>query len=692
MTGARPSITAATMCGLLVAALAAIAPPAAAAPPTAGSVVAAGSVIAAARPVTGRPPAGRPSVAPSAGASVGDKLRTDSIVAQLAAATITPAEAVAQAHAEAAANGINDYLSVTDRTTGAVLAQSDSGTQVASESIMKLMLASYYMVIVGGYQNQSQDVLDQLSYMIRYSDDATADAYFTSAAIPTIAARYGMGSTINATDRTGHWGAVRITAHDMTTFLFQAAHDAEVGPWLLPVMAQVAPVGSDGFDQHFGMNSLTGVHGSKQGWGDDQFWTDASNVINSVGYTDRYFVAILQNSYSYPDPARETSTYAAQTISTSGVTVSPPTPPAPRPPPPPPPLRDGDFVSGPGSAAVYRLAGGAPVYVSNWAAFGGAHPVRVLSAGQFAALRSRPIDGTYVMATGTNAVYRMVGGAPIYVSRWAAVGGAKPTVIIDEQAIARAGSPGVWAHLLYRPADGSYLRASGSNQVFRVIAGAPTYVQNWANFGGGKPSTLVDAAAISGAGRPGAWTHLRNQVPDGVFLRATSGEVYRVAGGAPIYVSTWAAFGGPQPAQAIDPAAVALAGSGGPYVHLAGRPRDGTLLSVSGSTAIYETAGGAPLYLASWSVFGGARPTVRIDAAAVSHGGQGGVWTHLLFYPATGSFITGQPGGRVYRISLGRAVYVPSWAPYGGGRPTMQITQLTIARAGTGGYFNHLRK
>ena len=186
--------------------------------------------------------------------------------------------------------------------------------QVASESIMKLLLASYYLVLYGGYTATPDSVKNQLAYMLEFSDNAIASALFSANAVPTIAARYGLGNTTNATDRVGHWGAVRITAGDMTRFLFRASKDPAVGPWLIPVMAQTAPNGSDGFNQHFGLNALTGDHGSKQGWGCDSFWTAPSCAIHSVGYTDRSFVAVLQLSSDYPDPMRDTSTHAARVI------------------------------------------------------------------------------------------------------------------------------------------------------------------------------------------------------------------------------------------------------------------------------------------------------------------------------------------------------------------------------------------
>ena len=607
ITRARAAVAA---CGLLLTGLVTPLPADATAPAARSAAPAAPA---------GESAAARRAAGPTTGVAPG-------LLADLAAATSTPAQAVAQAHAQAAANGINDYLSVVDRSSGAVLAQSGSGTQVASESIMKLMLASYYLVLAGGYQYQSADVLANLSYMIRYSDDGTANSYFSSAAIPTIAARYGMRSTINATDRVGHWGAARITAADMTTFLYRASRDPQVGPWLLPVMAQVAPVGSDGFNQAFGMNALTGTHGSKQGWGGDQFWSAASSVINSVGYTDRYFVAILQNSYSYPDPARSTSTYAARAIAASRAAVAAPPPPAA------PPIRNGDFIRRGSEPAVYRIAGGAPVYVHSWAPFGGVKPVRSITAAQWAKLPSLPADGTFLTATGTGEVYRVVYGAPVYVARWDRFGGVKPTTVVDAAAITNAGHSGVWLHLRAKVPDGRFLLSTGNNQVFRIAGGAPVYVSTWAAFGGAKPTQLVDQDAIIRAGQPGRWSHLNRQ------------------------------------------------------------PANGTYLSVNGSTAIYRVAGGAPVYVASYSGLDGNKVPVQIDGQAVNRGGQPGPWEHLGFYPATGTFLTGVPGGRVYRVSAGRPVYVPSWAPYGGPRPTVLVNQVTIDRAGSGGAYNHLRR
>lgn len=299
-----------------------------------------------------------------------------------AAATI-PAKpvknAVADAARYAAEHGVRAYISVVDRRTGATVAQTpNAGDPVQSESVVKLLIAAYHLVANGGYQRTPATLKSRLAYMLKYSDDATASALFTPAAVPFIAKRYGLQSTSNAPGRVGRWGSAQVSAADMTQFLARAAADPLVGPWLLSVMAQTAPHGSDGFDQRFGLEALTGEHGSKQGWGSDTASGPRLNAIHSVGFTSRYFVAILQLAARPTPVLKITSTYAARLVD-AAITLPP---------------RDGVFV--------------------------------------------RYDDATY----------RMVGGAPIRVTSWPAVGGVQPAAVIDPAAIAHAGSGGAWDHLL----------------------------------------------------------------------------------------------------------------------------------------------------------------------------------------------------------------------------------------------------
>jgi putative cell wall-binding protein/surface antigen len=179
-------------------------------------------------------------------------------------------------------------------------------------------------------------------------------------------------------------------------------------------------------------------------------------------------------------------------------------------------VHSGDFVSYRGD--VYRIAGGAPIYVSNWATFGGIKPTIALSDSQWAGLRTYPADGTLVSAQPSQQVFTIVGGAPLYISDWATVGGAKPTVSIGDDDIrnadqADAASP--WNHLRFHPSDGTFVSAQPSQRVYQVTGGAPSYVSDWASVGGVQPVTNVGDDVIRNAGTPdhaSQWSHLRQRL------------------------------------------------------------------------------------------------------------------------------------------------------------------------------------
>src|SRR5450631_3199615 len=286
-------------------------------------------------------------------------------------------------------------------------------------------------------------------------------------------------------------------------------------------------------------------------------------------------------------------------------------------------VTDGSFIQIAGRPQIYRIAGGAPTYVSTWAAFGGSEPTTSISQASFDALRTVPADGTFVTGGQHGQVYRIAGGAPTYVSTWKAFGGSQPTVTGDQAAIDHAGAGGVWNHLNFRPADGTF---------------------------------------VAGGQR---------------------GEVYRFAGGAPLYVSSWNALGGPQPVIAMNQAAIDKAGAGGPWNHVAYRPADGTFVIGAKRGGVYRFAGGAPLYVSTWTPFGGPKPTVVVDQRALdSARGASGAFSHALLAPADGTFVTGVPSGRVFRVSSGVATWVLSWTPFGGRKPTVMVSDADLYYAG----------
>lgn len=230
-----------------------------------------------------------------------------------AIAATTPQAAIYSGATNAAAKGITTYAAVLDRSTGKVLATSpNANTQVASASIVKLFLAAHYLVQYNG--NLPSGMSSSLRSMIASSTDSVASAYWTSAAIPAMAARYGLSNTANPPG--GRWGASRITAADTAQFLYRAGKDPVVGPWLYSAMAAATDLGTDGFNQNFGFNALAGG-GSKQGWGGDH-WTSQYLVIHSVGFTSKYIGAVLQTGGSGTYYAmRDTATHTARLIASS---------------------------------------------------------------------------------------------------------------------------------------------------------------------------------------------------------------------------------------------------------------------------------------------------------------------------------------------------------------------------------------
>jgi hypothetical protein len=329
---------------------------------------------------------------------------------------------------------------------------------------------------------------------------------------------------------------------------------------------------------------------------------------------------------------------------------------------------DGSFVVA--ANRVWRLVGGALVYVSSWTPYGGRHATIRLTAAQYAAVRGTHVrDGEFVRTIQDGRVYVVADGTPIYVSSWAAVGGVHRVVPIDARVLQYVGQSSVlgagfkrWADLDASYADPDHRLSSDSfvshfvrtldGRVYVLTAGAPVYVSSWTPFGGPQRTVLIDAAAIDRAGQPGPWRFLRwypeNSSTSGLLVAAArpgaAQSLYAVAGGAPIYVPDTENFpeflGANYP---VDPVAVARAGTGGPFNHLRARPADGTFLS-----AMHDANPGALEYPSTtyWVSGGAAIPVVdaaachlrwpyvtMIDQIAVDNAGTGGVWDHLAKPP-----------------------------------------------------------
>ena len=171
-------------------------------------------------------------------------------------------------------------------------------------------------------------------------------------------------------------------------------------------------------------------------------------------------------------------------------------------------------------------------------------------------------DGTFVQVSGTPYFYEILGGSPMFVSDWTAVGGVQPYTVITQQQFDALGPV---------PANGALFQTN-TGAVYLVAGGAPMYVSSISVFPGAPPPLLVDEWNVDNAGIPGS--HLTRLPANGTFLTTTIGQSYRVAGGAPIGIVNWSAFHGVQPSVTID--SWDIANIFNPLAHLVYRPAVGT--------------------------------------------------------------------------------------------------------------------
>jgi hypothetical protein len=169
------------------------------------------------------------------------------------------------------------------------------------------------------------------------------------------------------------------------------------------------------------------------------------------------------------------------------------------------PAPSGSFLRVRETGEVYRLVGRTPVYVSTWTAFGGTKPTYLVSSTSLATLPVRPAEGIFIRGAQRGETYRVVGGAPVYVSTWAAFGGPKPYTTVDQVAIDKAGSATRYNHLRFRPVDGTTVTAQPSGKRYRISGGVPVPTTT------GLGARVADDVAIKRAGDTSAirWTHLR---------------------------------------------------------------------------------------------------------------------------------------------------------------------------------------
>jgi hypothetical protein len=138
-------------------------------------------------------------------------------------------------------------------------------------------------------------------------------------------------------------------------------------------------------------------------------------------------------------------------------------------------------------------------------------------------------------------------------------------------------------------------------------------------------------------------------VPDGTFVQVTgSTEIYRIAGGAPLLVNDWSGFGGPQPVQQITQIQ---------FDELRSFPADGTFLSESATGPTYRVAGGSPIGIGTWDIYGGPQPNIQIDPWDIQN--MSSPFAHLRSAPADCTVVQGLPSGAYWQFAGGQRTAAP---------------------------------
>jgi len=241
----------------------------------------------------------------------------------LVVAVTPPAAASTAANAASAVGYARDYgyrssIGVLDTQTGSFAGAGDYNSVYASESVMKVFIATR-LLMTGQMTGWNSTTAYK---MITQSDDASADALY---------GRTGGDGVINWVKqalnipnlgapplRPGWWGGTQITAAGMAVFYNKVRHLPSVWNWLGNAMHHATVYGSDGTYQYFGIPSATSAAAIKQGWGGD----DAAGLpeFNSTGVVngDRFAVVILTQGGRYGSPIAGMLTSEARLLMPGG--------------------------------------------------------------------------------------------------------------------------------------------------------------------------------------------------------------------------------------------------------------------------------------------------------------------------------------------------------------------------------------
>ncbi|WP_051193181.1 hypothetical protein [Nocardia jiangxiensis] len=206
-----------------------------------------------------------------------------------------------QAAIQSASPGTQVGIDVVDTTSGATVADLDSGQQFYTASVVKLLIALDELNSRGWQTDPA--TTGQLEQMLSASDDDIADTLWDAdggdAIVTRMADLMGLSGTSAPSDAS-QWGETLTTAQDVVTvyrYLLstvpQPARDV-----IMTDLQGAEQTAADGTDQYFGIpDGLTGADWAiKQGWMslDDSTTLDTTGLVGAgAGQPLRYVVVVL---------------------------------------------------------------------------------------------------------------------------------------------------------------------------------------------------------------------------------------------------------------------------------------------------------------------------------------------------------------------------------------------------------------
>lgn len=193
--------------------------------------------------------------------------------------------------------------------------------------------------------------------------------------------------------------------------------------------------------------------------------------------------------------------------------------------------------------------------------------------------------------------------------------------------------------------NGTFVQVSGTTTFWEIAGGAPLLVSDWSAVGGAQPYTVITQQEFDAL----------NPVPaDGTVFDTDTGAVYIVAGGAPMYVTSTSVFNPPPVPFLVDQWNIDNAGN--PLSHMNPYPASGTFLTTTTGLS-YRIAGGAPIPVTNWSIYGGVQSSVAIDPWDIAN--IPNPLTRMVARPNIGTVVEGLPSGAYWEFGPKNRYLIP---------------------------------